>query len=142
MEIKKVELLNKEGLEKFLSIGSGCVIINNNKVLLVRGIGGDSFKFPGGHIKDDENLKQSAQRECEEEIGCKVETVGDPTFFLFKASDDLSIVLVHYMAKIVEGEPKPTTEIDEIQWFDVNKLPLNVFENVKPVLDFFKKEII
>lgn len=142
MEIKKVELLNKEGLEKFLSIGSGCVIINENRVLLVRGIGGDQFKFPGGHIDDSENFKQSAQRECQEEIGCKVETIGDPAFFLFKADADLSIVLVHYKAKITEGDPKPTTEIEEVQWFDISKLPINIFENVKPVIDFFKKEII
>jgi len=142
MEIKKIELLNKEKVAKTISIGSGCVILRDGKVLLVRGIGGDSFKFPGGHIEDTETFKQSAERECEEEIGCKVEAVGEPVFFLFKPDETLNIVLIHYMGKIAYGEPKPSTEIEEIGWFDVDKLPSNVFDNVKPVLEIINKSVL
>lgn len=142
MEIKKVELLQKSSASKLLSIGSGCIIIDNGKVLLVRGKGGTSFKFPGGHITDEENFKQSAQRECSEEIGCEVRAMGDPIFYLFKLNEELDIILIHYLGEIIKGEPTPTTEIEEVKWFDINSLPENIFDNVIPVLKTFKKNII
>lgn len=137
MEIKKVQLSYKDGKSKKLSIGSTCVIIEDNKVLLVRGKGGNHYKFPGGHIDDTENFKTSAIREAKEEIGIDVEVSGDPYFFLFEFNEDTDIILIHYRAKIINGKPQTTDEIEEVEWFDIDELPENTFDNVRPVLNHF-----
>ncbi len=140
MEIKKVKLFDKSGNSKLLSIGSGCVIVKDNKVLLVRGKGGDKFKFPGGHITDDENFKQTAIREVQEETSLNVKIYGDPYFYLFKLDEETDILLIHYLAEIISGEPKATTEIEEIKWFDMDKIE-STFDNVPLTLEFFKDKI-
>lgn len=134
MEIKKINVAMKDNSKK-LSIASGPVIINNDKVLLVRGKEGTHFKFPGGYIIDNENFKETAIREAKEEINCEIEVSGDPVFyFLNNPADSLDIFLIHYKAKIIFGEPSPSTEIEEVKWFDINNLPENVMENVIPVV--------
>lgn len=141
MEIKKVPLLGNS-INKKLSIGSGGVIIQEKKVLLVRGKGGTHFKFPGGHIEDNENFKESAKREAMEEIGCEIKIIGDPIFYLFKAGEELDIILIHYLAEVISGDPKPSTEIEEVKWFDLDNLPENCFDNVKVVLEEFRKSSV
>lgn len=100
------------------------------------------YKFPGGHILDTENFKESAQRETLEEISCKVNIKGEPIFYLHKLDDSLHLILVHYLADIVEGKPLPTTEIKEVGWFDLNNLPDNVFDNVIIILTQVGNQVI
>lgn len=142
MEIKKKDLIYKDGTQKILSIGASAVIINDGKVLLVRGKGGDKFKFPGGHVDDEETIRQSAQREAFEEAGIEIEVIGEPFFYLFELDSTTDIILINYLANIKTGNPEPNTEIEEVKWFDLNKLPENMFDNVAPVLNHFKKDLV
>lgn len=140
MEIKKLEMLTNNQSKK-ISIASGTVIIDSNKVLLVRGKDGTSYKFPGGYIIDNENLKETAIREAMEEISCKVEILSEPIFYYLNNPDEkLDIILIHYLAKIVEGVPKATTEIEEIRWVEVDNLPHNVMENVTVIINELLKK--
>ena len=138
MEIKKQSITYKNGTQKLLSIGAGCVIFKNGKVLLVRGKGGTKFKFPGGHVDDEETIHQSAIREAEEEVDVKVEILGQPYLYLFQFSESTDVILFSYLSKIISGTPKAHTEIEEIGWFERDNLP-DVFDNVAPTLDFFQK---
>ena len=66
-------------------IASGPVIVENNKVLLNKH-GDDNFwKFCGGQIEDYElNIKETAKREVQEEMGLEIEILDEaPYFFLF-----------------------------------------------------------
>lgn len=137
MEIKKRSIVYKDGKSKLLSMGSTCVIFEGNKVLLVRGKGGTKFKFPGGHIDDEETIRQSAVREAKEELGVSVEVYGEPFFYLFKLDESTDIILINYLAKIVSGVPSTNSEIEEIDWFDTDNLP-ETFDNVGPVITYFK----
>ena len=137
MEIKKRSIVYKGGKNKLLSIGASCVIFKGNKVLLVRGTGGTKFKFPGGHVDDEESIRQGAIREAKEELGVKVEVYGEPFFYLFKLDKSNDIILINYLAKIVTGTPKTNSEIEEIAWFDIDNLP-ETFDNIVPVIAFFK----
>lgn len=109
--------------------------------MLVRGKDGTSYKFPGGYIIDNENLKETAIREAMEEISCKVEILSEPIFYYLNNPDEkLDIILIHYLAKIVEGVPKATTEIEEIRWVEVDNLPHNVMENVTVIINELLKK--
>ena len=104
-------------------------------MLLVRSKESEQFKFLGGSIYDNENLKETVIREAKEEINCEVEVDGNPVFYyLHNDEKNIEILLSH---KIIKGEPKPTSEIEEVKWFDVNALLENIMENVKPVIDKF-----
>ena len=54
----------------------GCIIINNNKVLVVKQVNGD-YGFPKGHIEAGETEVECAVRETFEEVGLKVKV--DPS---------------------------------------------------------------
>ncbi|KXK26242.1 MAG: RNA pyrophosphohydrolase [candidate division WS6 bacterium OLB20] len=134
MEIKRIPMLTVDGERRF-SLGAGCVIVMQGKVLLVRTAGSDLYKFPGGHAADTENLREAALRELTEETGLSGEVTGDPFVYLFAAERDLDILLFHYPARIISGKPSPSTEIEEVIWADVKNLPRNCYDNVDPTLE-------
>lgn len=138
MEIKNKPILYKDGTRKIVSIGASAVITENGKVLLVRGKGGSKFKFPGGHIDDTEKIREAVVRECREETSIEVEVQGEPHFYLFQKDEKTDIILVNYRAEVISGIARPNTEIEEVQWFDLEQLPENLFDNVKIVLNEFR----
>ena len=53
----------------------GCIIIENNKVLLVYEKNGNFWGFPKGHMEKGENEIETALREVKEEVGLDVEII-------------------------------------------------------------------
>lgn len=139
MEIKQLPLQYQTGNAKKISIGSGCLIIELDKILLVRGKGGENWKFPGGHVDDQESIRQTADREVEEELGCQVELFGEPFFYLYQPYPELDIILIHYQARISAGTPKPTSEIAECKWSSLEDIPDNVYPNVISAINHFQQ---
>ena len=53
--------------------------------------------------------------------------------------DRLVLMLFFYRSKIVgNGTPESSDEITEVKWFDLDAVPENSFENVKPVMEYLK----
>jgi len=117
------------------------MILSDNKVLLIRNKGEKLYKFPGGHVNDQESIRESAVRKTKEELGIVVEVSGDPYFYLFEFDDNTDIVLVNYRAEIVKHKPRVNADIEEIKWFDVDGLPENIFDNVVPVIKHFNLNV-
>jgi ADP-ribose pyrophosphatase YjhB (NUDIX family) len=141
MEIRKLQLNRINGAKQNISIGSGCVIIQNGKVLLVRASDKENFEFPGGHIHDNESLQAAALRETLEETECEVEIKGEPYLFLQEEAD-LQILLFHYLADIKKGVPKLGDNIQEILWADIHDLPKNCYPNIQITVEYFSKETL
>lgn len=58
---------------KIFPTRSRVLVINDNKVLLVKGfLGSDKWALPGGGVKRSEKVAQAATRELEEEVGISV----------------------------------------------------------------------
>lgn len=51
---------------------SGCAIIRNNSILLLKKFKNSYYELPGGKVDYNESIEDAAIRECFEEIGCKV----------------------------------------------------------------------
>lgn len=131
---------------KKIIIASGPVIIENNKVLLDKH-GDDNFwKFLGGRIKSfdfsDQNmfLEEACKKRVKEEMGFDVEIIKPlkPMLVAKPGDPDTLVVLIHYLAKRL-GEIKPSPEIKEWKWFDVNSLPSDCGPNIKPVIEEYLK---
>ena len=82
------------------------------------------FSTLGGKIKAGESDIECLKREVKEEIGCEIE---EGSLKFLKEFRDVAhgggILNVRlYEGKII-GEPKPSSEIVEIGWFDTNSDP-------------------
>lgn len=55
------------------TLGVGAVVIENNKLLVIKDRFQKGYKLPGGHIDDRENISQALKREIFEETGIKIE---------------------------------------------------------------------
>lgn len=123
-------------------IAAGPVIVQNNKVLLVRH-GDDFWKFCGGKVDDikKENLIEAATREAKEELGIDISII-DKSPFLFYANklsqgENIDIILVHYLAgysgQIIHGG-----DIDDWVWLNLADLAQeNLAPNIISALKHF-----
>jgi len=131
-------------LPKGSFIASGPAIIENGKVLLNREQKPDGetpWMFPGGEVEDfDTSLEEACHREVKEEMGIDIEIIRPlrPTML---RKDGRVIVLVHYLAKRLDGqEITPADNIVEWNWHDVHNLPKNCAPNVPDVIQSYLDE--
>lgn len=120
-EVKNLE-------EPFTRYGSrGIVIDEKNKIALVNKRVKNEYKLPGGGVDKNEDFKEAFIRECEEELGAKVEVIsylGD--IVEYKSQENFKQISKVYVAKVVEKlESNNLTqkEIDEdtqIVYSDIN----------------------
>jgi 8-oxo-dGTP diphosphatase len=98
----------------------GLAVMHDNRLLLVRKKGGQSYILPGGKPEEGEDDRQALFREIDEELGCAI----DPHTLVFLgafsdvAADlrDTTVVVRLYGAKLV-GAPSPKSEIESLTWF-------------------------
>jgi len=125
-------------------IASGPVIIEDGKVLLNRHGKTEEdqkiWKFPGGRVEfdnvdflSDNILENECKREVMEEMGLEIEIIRPLKPMLVKISDNISVVLIHYLATRI-GEVKLGSDIIDSGWFPLDKLPENCAPNIAPVI--------
>jgi len=99
----------------------GAALVRDGRVLAARRVqpselaGG--WEFPGGKVEPDESPQAALVRECLEELGVTI-AVGDR---LGEASDG-SIRLTLYAATLIDGEPQPLEDHDELRWLSADVL--------------------
>ena len=119
---------------------SGCVIIEEGKLLLLWKKKHNHYEFPGGKVNLGESLEEAARREVREEIGCEVDIlkyVGYQDFTI----DGKNLRSHKFLARIREGQ---TPRIMEPEVFrDIFWLPIKDYQkysvapNVKEFCDDF-----
>lgn len=128
-------------MTKEIIIASEPVIIEDNKVLLIKHGNDKLWKFPGGQIENDDiknwpdSLEETAAREVNEELGIdiKIIKVLKPMYLPKPNKTDECVVLIHFLATRV-GEIKPGKDIIEYKWWPTNDLPDDISPNIKPVI--------
>lgn len=131
-------------LPKFINV-VGPVVIENNKVLLVKSKGKNSvesnWKFPGGKKEDtDADFEATCKREAKEELGIdlNLKELLNPTVV---RQNDKVFFLIHYLAER-KGNVTPQNEIAKWDWHDINNLPKDCEPNVYEVIEeYIEKEI-
>ena len=107
-------------------LASGPVIVEEDKLLLVKEGSTDFWKFPGGKIEDcDKTLIAIAKRESIEELNIGIEILNPKPFILYinkeTAQGPVDAILVHYHAKRL-GKIKPGKDIREWAWIPILEL--------------------
>jgi 8-oxo-dGTP diphosphatase len=98
----------------------GLAVTDDNRLLLVRKKGGESYILPGGKPESGEDDLQALIREIEEELGCGIdlETFSYLGSFSDTAADLLNtrVTVRLYAARLI-GSPSPQSEIEKLAWF-------------------------
>ena len=110
-----------------------CLILHQEKVLLVRHVGGgNEWSLPGGGAKSGESVFDTARREVAEELGIELthfDSLGAVEIRHEFATLDAEIVRAH------AGRYNFTPDLREIReagWFDVNQFP----GDISPLLEW------
>lgn len=109
-------------------IASGAVIIEENKVLLVKDNKDDFFKLPGGSIEEGtQDLEKVCKLKVKSEINTEVEAIRPlhPKVLWEnpQTKEKMVIVLVSFFSKLKSKEEiKPVFPVQEIRWFSLDKI--------------------
>jgi len=100
----------------------GCIIVDNNQVLLVKHNGGH-WGFPKGHVEKNETEEQTAIREVKEETNLDVEIINNKRYVEeYITNKGREKEVVYFIAKKIGGEiKKQEEEIQEIKWFNIEE---------------------
>lgn len=114
--------------ENFLPVKTTVSLIlkRGNKIMLVKR---NTFPYknfwclPGGHINLGEKAQKAAQREGEEETGHQIKGVKFWRYFdeIIPEKNVFNVVLV-FEAKAGKKIKKPTWDISQVKWFDINQI--------------------
>ena len=119
----------------------GCIIIKDNKVLLVYEKDRNFWGFPKGHMENDENEIETAIREVKEEVGLDVEIDKEKRYTLnYIIRDEIDKTTVLYVAIPKSNEVvMQESEIENIKWCNFEEaLNTLTFDNSR---EMFKKVI-
>lgn len=96
----------------------GCIIIKNNKVLLVYEKRRNFWGFPKGHMEDGETEIETALREVKEEVGLEVEIDEQKRYILnYIIKDEIDKTTVLYIATPKNEEiVMQESEIENAKW--------------------------
>ncbi len=121
----------------------GCIVIDNNKVLLVKHNEGH-WDFPKGHVENNETEIQTAIREVKEETNIDVE-VNEKHRYTIEYSPEEGVwkEVVYFIAtKKTDIIIPQKSEVEKVEWFLFNKAIEKItFDNSREVLKKVIKEI-
>ena len=115
----------------------GCVIIENNKVLLILQQNDAYWGFPKGHVENGETEIETAKREVKEEVGLDVKIDESKRYVTnYIVRNEIDKTSVFYMATPIGGKiQKQDSEVKEVKWCTFEEaLTLITFDNLKEVL--------
>jgi ADP-ribose pyrophosphatase len=118
--------LTLKGLWHRMTVGARVMVVDGDRVLLIRHTYVPGWQFPGGGVSPGETVEEAAARETLEETGYRI--VGPME--LFGIYHNTSPVtnrdhVAFYVARRFEQafDRKPDHEIAEVGWFDRHALP-------------------
>lgn len=95
----------------------------NNKLVMCRHEGRETWEIPGGHIEKGELPELAAKRELYEETGATEFNIVPKCKYSFEVNGK-KIFSIMYKGTITKIDKLPDFEIEEIEFFD--ELPKNV----------------
>lgn len=120
----------------------GCIILNENKVLLVKHNDGH-WGFPKGHVEKDETELQTAIREVKEETNLDVEIQEDKRYVdEYYSSEDTFKQVVYFLATCKNiNVKKQEAEIAQIEWVSIEETVNKItYENTKKLFKYVVEE--
>jgi 8-oxo-dGTP pyrophosphatase MutT (NUDIX family) len=106
-----------------ITLGSRCLVLDAEMVLLVRHSYGSAWYLPGGAVEKGETLAEAARREVREECGIEV---GDLTLLgiYYSHAEGKHDHVAIFVAQGFTGTPRAqSAEIDRLEFVPLRDLP-------------------
>ena len=135
-EIELNKILSRSGNET-REICCGCIIIKENKVLLIKQNEGH-WGFPKGHVEENETEIETATREVKEETNLDVEVDSNKRYTTEYVTNVGKLKqVVFFIAKCIGGEIKAQEcEVSEIRWVGFEKaIKLITYDNTRALFE-------
>jgi 8-oxo-dGTP pyrophosphatase MutT (NUDIX family) len=116
------------GLRKRLTVGARAILLDGNKVLLIKHTYLPGWQFPGGGVEPGEAAMKSAEREVMEETGYMVRGPAQlHGFYLNRLAGGARDHVAVYVWRDFQAQRTfvPNSEIAEIAWFEIDTLPID-----------------
>lgn len=114
------------------------ILLKDEKVLLSRrfntGYHDGDFELPSGHMDGNETVRAAAAREAKEELGVTINVDDlEVSHVMHRFGENYERIEFFLTAESWEGEPDVMEphECDEMKWFPVNELPVNMIPKSK-----------
>jgi len=123
-----------------INLGTHIIIRNEaNEILLCKRnkkFGFGEWELPGGHIGFQKSFEQNLERECKEELGINVK-VGKLVSVATNMKYGNHYVIFTFLSESFIGKPerKEQHEHSKVNWFNLNKLPENLFISTKYAIE-------
>ena len=141
-------ILQSEGGMAFMEdddmpIGINAIILNEKGQILLaqrkNRYGAGSYSLIGGKLKKGETFESCMVREIEEEIGIKVKEEDLEIINMGNTIKEKHFVQIGILVKKYEGniENKEPHKCADLQFFDLENLPDNLFSGTKPNIELF-----
>jgi 8-oxo-dGTP diphosphatase len=121
------------------------LLIKDEKVLLIRrantGWRDGEYSLVSGHIDPVESATAAMRREAEEEAGIKVVESDLKFVHVMHRDKGVDYIDFFFTADKWDGEPSicEPDKCDDMQWFEIDKLPENTVPNVRRAIDAYKR---
>ncbi len=111
-----------------MAVGAFAIITDNSgKVLLCKRTDGQ-WNLPGGTV-EKESPRQAVIRECREETGLEVEVDSLLAVYCFETIERAGDIVFTFRCSISGGKLTLSDEAIEIEYFNANNLPENLYPN-------------
>jgi 8-oxo-dGTP pyrophosphatase MutT (NUDIX family) len=109
-------------LARPVTLGTRVILLQDNKIVLVKHSYQDAWYLPGGGVKRGETLEQAIQREAAEECGAtlnQIQFLGIYTNFIEYKSDHIALFLSQNFTLTNMHD----REIEKVAMFSIHQLP-------------------
>ena len=133
---------------KLFHLSVALIIIKDNKVLLMRrcntGYMDGMYSLVGGHVEDNESLKQAVIRETKEELGIDIDDTYVKYVCMIRKVMEDDYINTFFMTDKYLGNPKIMEEdkCDDLKWFSINNLPKNIIPADKRAINNYFNNIV
>lgn len=111
------------GLIRRMTFGTRILMVDGDRVFLVRHTYVPGWHFPGGGVEPGESAEDNARRETLEETGHVIDGALELFGFYYndRATDRDHVIL--YITRSATGTFVPNSEIAEGRWYAIDALP-------------------
>lgn len=103
--------------------GASVIVINNNKLLIVKSKSEQKWSIPTGGIEKEETSEEAAIREVFEETGYSIRVLNHIKT-LSKLVKEYKVTVDYFLGEVLSGKMlnnNPDDEIEEIKWITISE---------------------